>query len=572
AGVDIIATGLTNISVRIHAANNIGFESNGSGWHFTSVDPAPAGTSLDAKSAYNISAYFSRNKIRVSWYDNNAAINVSSSGYSATKYDVYMGQSNSGPWVLVGSVDAESRPMDLYITEYKYKTDYYFRIIAICNSNLPTQSGEKIAAVADSLKLTIGDAPTAEAKNILSAHSILSSPRYVSATNTVEFSLLDNLASNTKAAAIQYYVVLRDANKAVIASTFLLSSMSITQAVLPLDDLVLTPKAKYTVEVYGVVGKTVGTAKVTGNFSINENYPAATLKLSGKATINEASIIVTDKTISNDKFYYVQYTNIADAKGKPDWNTASVEKLTAYDDVKTNGGVPYKLDTNLDPNTQYYVRIVTSDVEVAIGTDVHNWIAGNFTGLNDWSEATKVVFSKEIKIKTAAVPLAVTGKSGLSLDSVFNLTLKTTGQTMLSAKDADKMFVGTNAPLKNATFTYKLLVSLDSKVDKVTGKLLGSTEIDLNTDASNGNIDITIENFTAKNKPTIKDGQYTLEYALTGTDGIFKKLGVTVANVSSLKNLNFQLITVVEYGTLDSRTYFESVTKTSKIALPKWFV
>jgi hypothetical protein len=102
-------------------------------------------------------------------------------------------------------------------------------------------------------------------------------------------------------------------------------------------------------------------------------------------------------------------------------------------------------------------------------------------------------------------------------------------------------------------------------VDKVIGKLLGSAEIDLTTGT-----DIKIETLPAKGSAlAVTDGQYTLEYALTGQDKILDKLGITAANVSSLKNLNFQLITTVSYNS--SADFFESVTKPGKVAMPKWF-
>jgi hypothetical protein len=234
------------------------------------------------------------------------------------------------------------------------------------------------------------------------------------------------------------------------------------------------------------------------------------------------------------------------------------------------GGDAYALDTKLNPNTQYYVRIVTADANVTIGSDAA-WASGG-GNLDDWAEATTVVFGKEIKVTTAAVPLATVGKPGFGFnDTTYNMTLRTVGQTMLSAKGAGDIF-GTDSsdkPLKNATFTYKLLVSLDSKVDKVTGKLLGSAEIELEED-----VDITIEELPAKGStPTVTDGQYTLEYALTGNvddKGILKALKITGSNASSLKNLNFQLVTIVKYGS--DNTTFESVTKPGKVAMPKWFV
>ncbi|MDR1269979.1 MAG: hypothetical protein LBK82_10680, partial [Planctomycetaceae bacterium] len=173
----------------------------------------------------------------------------------------------------------------------------------------------------------------------------------------------------------------------------------------------------------------------------------------------------------------------------------------------------------------------------------------------------------EIKIKTAAVPLATVGKPAFGFDKDFNMTLKTVGQTMLSAKGADDLF-GSGKPLNGADFAYKLLVSQDSKVDKVTGKLLGSAEIPLTIDSGSGG-SIKIETLPAKGSVgAVSSGQYTLEYALTGEGGILEELKVSAANISSLKNLNFQLVTVVKYNGVS----FDSVTKPGKVAMPKWFV
>jgi hypothetical protein len=83
----------------------------------------------------------------------------------------------------------------------------------------------------------------------------------------------------------------------------------------------------------------------------------------------------------------IEYTNVADAKGKPDWNAAKFYGTTTPTPV-TAGVNPITID-KLDPNSQYFFRIVTA------GTAYNN----------GWGTQTKIVASKEIKVKTAAVPL-----------------------------------------------------------------------------------------------------------------------------------------------------------------------
>jgi hypothetical protein len=572
AGVDIIATGLTNVAARIQAANSAGYEATGVEIT-SSVSANSSGTSLTTASLASASAVTGTvdgNKITVTWKNNNTAIASSDTGYFATKYDVYVSRATGGPWVWVGEKTGlddttEDSELTLVVPDLEYGTDYYFAVIATCNDT--DAAAAKVAALTASSVVKTGAAPTVtvDAKTILTAKKVSS---IVAGSHAVTFSLDAFSSAKNKIDPDQYYVVLRDANKAVIASGFVALNATTPQLSLP-TGVTLTPKAKYTVEVYGVSGKTVGSTKVSGTLTVAD-YPAATLKVASntKATVNGVSISVTDKN-TNGKFYYVQYTSVADAKSKPDWSTAIVEKLPTASLPTSSGGVAYSLGTKLDPNTQYYIRIVTADADVAITGSGANatWTNGNAGGLDDWNEATTVVFGKELKVKTAAVPLATTGKPALSLNSTdYNITLKTTGQTMLSAKGADAIFTNTNAPLTGATFSYKLLVSLDSKVDKVTGKLLGSAEINLTTGTN-----IKIEDLPAKGNVTkVTNGQYTLEYALTGADGIIKALGVTASNISNLKSLNFQLVTTVTYDS--GNASFDSVSKVGKVTMPKWFV
>ncbi|MDR3199232.1 MAG: hypothetical protein LBU34_15300, partial [Planctomycetaceae bacterium] len=410
------------------------------------------------------------------------------------------------------------------------------------------------------VKTATTQAPTSA--NILSAKSIdrieysMGNPDVP--VGWVNFSIEEYDVSGSKILPEQYYVVLRDANKAVIASEYFQSSGRLYLE----RDVILSPKSKYTVEVYGVFGTTISTAKTTKTFTV-EDYPVTSVKLAGGTKVSLDSIAIT---ISGqyDGYRYLQYTNIVDAKGKPDWNTAIIEKL---DSGNLSTYVLGSGTMKLKPNTQYYVRVVTANANVAYkGNQPHFalWSSGNDPLQRDsWWEATRVVFGKELKVKTAAVPLAVISKSGLSVDKQSNLALKAVGQTMLAAKGADDFF-GKDKPLNGASLGYMLIVSTDSKVDKVTGKLLGGTEISLYPS------DITITALSVKNGNVIENGQYTIECALTGNDGfgIFETMGLSSANISALKTLNFQLVTFVSYGT---RNGFISITKPSKVTMPKWF-
>jgi hypothetical protein len=401
--------------------------------------------------------------------------------------------------------------------------------------------------------------PALAPENILSAKSI-SNIEYNIGTgySTVRVTMEEYENSGKKILPEQYYAVLRDANKAIIANEEQFNGFFQLDA-----NIILSPKSKYTVEIYGVVGTTISTAKTTQMFTVAD-YPAATVRLTSGTNVSLNEFSVTAANLLYNNYHYLQYTSIVDAKGKPDWSTADVEKLDSNNSTYVIGSETTKL--KLMPNTQYYVRVVTANVNVAHkgGSPYFNqWVSGNE---DSWWEATRVVFSKELKVKTAAVPLAVISKFGLSVDKQSNIALKAVGQTMLAAKDAGNFF-GTDKPLNGASFNYMLIVSTDSKVDKVTGKLIGGTEIDLYPS------DITITALPVKKSNPIADGQFTIECALTGNDGygIFETMGLSAANISSLKTLNFQLATIVNYGN-NNNSRFISLTKPSKVAMPKWFV
>jgi hypothetical protein len=559
-GYTFFAPGLTNVEVHINAANAAGIETKGTTYTATvPPDSFSVLTDQTVASALNVTGTVSGNKITVAWANNNAAINNSDNGYYAFEYDIYISQSKTGHWRWVDNKYVDfSEPNNLkveldvygYDGEFQYDTDYFVAVIARCRND--NAVGVKFAAMTASA--TAFRIPAVDKANILTAKKV--EHIALDENGNIEFTPIDNWTSGSKKLPTQYYVVLRDANKAVLTGDFV-SVASAYRGVTLTPPTHLTPKGKYTIEVYGVIGSSafaiIGSAKATGTFTVPD-YTGATIK-AGKPTVNSVSITVTDKNQSFlvEKFYYLEYTNIVDAKGKPDWNTAAVEKVTA-----TIWGDSYDLKAKLDPNTQYYMRIVTADVDAAT-SDTYYGSWGSSAG---WRNAKNVALGKEIKIKTAAVPLAVISKSGLSFNTEsFGMTLKSVGQTMLAGKGTDALF-GTDKPFSGAIFYFSLLVSLDSKVDKATGHLIGALEVELD------DCNIQLENLIPKSGSPIVDGQYTLEYALTGVDGIFDKLNVSAVNVANVKNLSFQLLTTVRYNT----GIFESVTKPGKIAMPKWFV
>jgi hypothetical protein len=563
-GVDIIATDLSNVAARLYASNSAGYETTGTGY-VSSITPSSSEAQLTVSStasAATVTGTAKGNKITVTWTNNNAQIAASDSGYFAYRYNIFMSCSSNGTWVHVGSVEnldakTSNSSLKLEVTDLKYGTDYYFAVLAECYNE---QHWGRMAALTTSASVKTASLPSLASANIFSAKSI-DYIEYSTGNTLYPYSYVNVYMENyyvpgTKLLPEQYYVVLRDANKAVIASEFCHPVGSLHLNL----DFILSLKSKYTIEVYGIIGTTISTAKTTKTFT-TEDYPAASVKLASgtKATLNSITITITS---NYNNYHYLQYTDVVDAKGKPDWNTAVVEKLDtgSYRTYVLGSGT-----TKLEPNTQYYVRVITSDANVAINKIMGYWVHGdNNLQKDNWWEATHVVFSKELKVKTAAVPLATISKSGLSMNNQFDLTLKVVGQTMLAAKDADKFF-DTDKPLNGASFGYMLIVSTDSKVDNVTGKLLGGTEIDLYPS------DITITTLPVKNDNAVVNGQYTIECALTGNDGfgIFETMGLSAVNISSLKTLNFQLATFVSYGTGNG---FISLTKPSKVTMPKWFV
>ncbi|MDR2439569.1 MAG: hypothetical protein LBE12_09415 [Planctomycetaceae bacterium] len=363
-----------------------------------------------------------------------------------------------------------------------------------------------------------------------------------------------------------YIVTLADANKAVLyTGTVVGGSSSTTFNVSTADtNLKLTPKAKYTVTVQ-TVGSVPGTVSKGKSVTITAaDFVSATLRDAKGTSINSVTVAVTAPTKgagSGDK-YYIEYTNVVDAKSKPDWNAAQVYTGTTTDPVAVTGNV---IIGKLDPNSQYFFRIVTVDQEY-VSSSV------------GWDDMTKVATSKELKIKTAAVPLPTVAKNGFTLDSSSAFGLKLVGNSMarvdaLAATNKQVLSSLKPSGAGDPLYVYTLIASLDSKTDKATGKLLGAETIKVNTSP----ITLTVDsNETPKPDKKVTD--------LTGTAAfadIFKALGIDDTNFSSVKGLNVQIQVDVYYGQSNNGTadnpatssdHFTLYSKASKVTLPKWFV
>ncbi|MDR2441875.1 MAG: hypothetical protein LBE12_21175 [Planctomycetaceae bacterium] len=356
-----------------------------------------------------------------------------------------------------------------------------------------------------------------------------------------------------------YIVTITDSNKSIIYTGTVTGSASGTTFDFNSNGITLTPNAKYTVTVQtvGVIPGTISkgkTATITAT-----NIVSGVLKDAKGTTINAVKINVSapSKGAGTNDLYYVEYTNVVDGKGKADWNAAKVWLGTDYtgDPEAVKGDIQIG---KLTPNSQYFFRVVTTDAAYSGG----------------WSGVKKVVTSKELKIKTAAIPQATITKNGYTLDNNSSFGMKLTGNSMervdsmaASAKQAlgSLKSAGAGDPL----YVYTIIASVDGKTDKATGKLVGAEQV--------ANAVVTVD--SAKTSAT--DKKVT---DLTGTAtfaDIFSKLGINNTNFGSVKGLNLQIQIDVYYGATDNGTasspgtnseHFTLYSKAAKVALPKWFV
>jgi hypothetical protein len=327
--------------------------------------------------------------------------------------------------------------------------------------------------------------------------------------------------SVTSGIPLQYKILVYDANKALIDYAYVAAGTqeyAITAT--------LTPKSKYTVEIYAVAAAGKSNEKLSSKLSISvttNDYPASTVKVDTKqiTIVSAKGLTITEPkkvpagTVLN---HYVEYTDVVDAKGKPDWNAAIVEQIT--DKTK-----PFDLAAQLNPNTQYFVRIITINTS-ALAT------------------ATQVVYGKETKFKTATIPLATLTKSGFALAANYDYGIKL-GIQSPAHNDTKKML----PTILQTSFQYQLFVAGDkAKVDKATGILSGA--IDLGT--------ITFTLVSDPRKPFYVSDIVSLS-----------KIVSAFSDLTQLKSIQFQL--VVTYTNTNLGGDFAILpTKPLKFSLPKW--
>jgi hypothetical protein len=325
--------------------------------------------------------------------------------------------------------------------------------------------------------------------------------------------------SVTSGIPLQYKILIYDANKALIDYAYVAAGTKEYSI-----NATLTPKSKYTVEIYAVAAAGKFNENLSSKLSISittNDYPASTVKAdSKKITIisaNELTITEPKKipagTVLN---HYVEYTDVVDAKGKPDWNAAVVEQITN----KT-----FDLGSQLNPNTQYFVRIISINAST-------------------FADATQVVYGKEMKFKTAAIPLAALTKSGFALDTNYNYGIKF-GIQSPSQNDTKKMLP--TSP--ETSFQYQLLVADDkAKIDKTTGILSGAENL--------GNITVTL--VSDPRKP------YFVSNIVLLSD-----IASAFNDLTQLKSIQFQL--VITYSNSNLGGVFATLSsKPLKFTLPKW--
>jgi hypothetical protein len=331
--------------------------------------------------------------------------------------------------------------------------------------------------------------------------------------------------------ASAYLVTVQDAKGIVhqgIVATNAFDSSAVT-------GLKLVPGITYNISVITVAynGTEVVKAAAAKGSATTVKFSEPNLKIAQdkKVALTSVELAIDEKVTtapaSTTRAYVIEYTYIADAKGKADWSTATVLDVTT-----TN----FELE-KLKAGTQYYARLVAYD-----STD------GKTTADSD-----KISIGKEFKFKTVAAPLATITKPAFALEG-NDLVLKFTGKVPV-----DK--TGDAAVLTSGTkFYYELIVSTDAVIDKVTGKL-----------ANGKSFTTTALALEADEDDVFKQ---PITQALTGDNGVFATLNAGLLDPASFKALNFQLLVYYVPSSASSaeNAYATAYTKVAKLALPKWFV
>jgi hypothetical protein len=522
-----------------------------------------------------------KNKYTVKWTAaENVAITTDTTGATVTigdiKYEVtgyrVTAKSKDGSATAIKYVTTANQANGAVFENLNFGTEYTFKVEALITKSVATTTSWTSATTASAI--SIGSTKTANVATAPTVADAITGITEVTNTGTdFEVTLVGAKSGST------YIVTLTDVNKAVLYSGSVVGGATTTTFKVSTADsnLKLTPKAKYTVTVQ-TIGSIPGTVSKGKSVTITAaDFVSATLKDARGTKVNEVTISVAAPTKgagAGDK-YYIEYTNVVDAKSKPDWNAAKVYTTgTTTDPVAVGGGDSVTIG-KLDPNSQYFFRVVTVDKAYVTGT-------GAGTG---WSTTTKVATSKELKIKTSAVPLPTVTKNGFTVDTDAAFGLKLVGNSVsrvdFLAPDAKKV-LSTLKPSSAAgdpLYVYTLIASQDSKTDKATGKLLGAETVETDLDTATPKpvtLTVTSANTTSSDKKVTD---------LTGVATfaeIFTALGVDDTNFSNVKGLNVQIQVDVYYGQADNTDgsgdpnpasdHFTLYSKASKIALPKWFV
>ncbi|MDR1141871.1 MAG: fibronectin type III domain-containing protein [Planctomycetaceae bacterium] len=309
---------------------------------------------------------------------------------------------------------------------------------------------------------------------------------------------------------------------------------------------VFNPQQKIYTNVQEVVSKDLSISVKTPAFTPVKVTTAKAEYTSNTISLIDKTYALNSATNNPNKYYYLEYTHVTNTSGQPDWNSAFVEDLSSVTSVPTNSSgtvvTNYRLKQSLTPGTQYYVRVVTL-----------NYPFRSPTGLS----ASQVAYSTTVKFKTAALPLPTITKSGFSITDNFQFGIDFKGKTLEQAAKDKKLNI--TSIFSGINYSYELLVSTGTTVDKGTGLLNGAVSMPTT-------IETNTNEFSA------------LPVPLGGEEGIFKKLGINSGSLGAFKSLGFQLKITVNYlyksTTSDpgTPTSFDIYTKPVKLTMPKWFI
>lgn len=385
----------------------------------------------------------------------------------------------------------------------------------------------------------------------------VASPKKAAASVTVD-STHTVYTVHWKAAATDdlsgYLIVLKDANKAVLAYDIAdYESFSYDFGLnTGFNDILLTPKTKYTIEIYTMSGNAMASKPLSIAFTTADFSPP-TIKVVGKPGLAEATIdLVPAKSAPGDAvFYVIQTTSAADSKGNPDWDAGSYifldpdDLIFLYPDDQIDGRYRYTDEAlkgitleGLQAGTQYFVRAVI----------IHD------NGNVDWEMSPYVSVGKTTKFKTAAVPSATIGKIAFDMNYNYEMGLNFTFKSPDLNDKAGILSPDDHEP----TFEYEIWVAPDTAKVGADGKLIGAKRVMENVPF--------VGVYDAKDK--------VVEYHLEDGEALtFKDIANTIGDIREMKGIQIQvLVKYVSNGQYETDYYATTYTKPAKLTLPKWFV